>query len=85
MMSVVPVLVDQTSIIRIILGDLFLGQTEPIRVLEITVSHLDELVDVFATERGLTVQGSNRRSHLPEYHHVVLRHVQCILIIDLLC
>ena len=74
MMSHVPVLIDQACIVRVILGDLLLGQAEAIGVLEVAIGHIDELVDVFAAQRRLTMQSGHRRSHLTENHDIVLRH-----------
>ena len=49
MMSRVPVLIDQASIVSVILGDLLFGQAEATGVLELTISHINKLVDVLAT------------------------------------
>ena len=75
MMSCVPVLINQASIVGVILGDLLFGQAEATSVLELTISHINELVDVLAAQRSLSMQSGNGRSHLTENHDIVLRHL----------
>ena len=74
MMSVVPVLIDQASIIRVVLRNLLLRQAETRCVLEVTIGHINELIDMFAAQRRLSMKCCNRRSHLSENHDIILRH-----------
>ena len=74
MMSVVPVLIDQASIIGVVLRNLLLRQPEARLVLEVTISHIDELIDMLAAQRRLSMKSRNGRSHLSENHDIILRH-----------
>lgn len=75
MMSRVPVLINQASIVSVILGYLLFSQTEATGVLELAIGHINQLVDVLATQRSLSVQSGDGRSHLTENHDIVLRHI----------
>ena len=72
MMSCVPVLINQASIVSVVLSDLLFGQTEATGVLKLIISHINELVDVLAAQRSLSMQCGDGRSHLTENHDIVL-------------
>ena len=54
-MSVIPVLVDEASVISVVHSDLFFGQAIARGILEISICHIDQLVYVLAAQRGFTV------------------------------
>jgi hypothetical protein len=50
MVAIVPVYVDEASIVGVVLNDGFFGDLKPILVLEGAVSELEDLFSAFATK-----------------------------------
>ena len=64
MVSHIPVIVLKTSIISVVLDNLFPSDFEACFILIFGLGQVDQLVDMLATERRLAVVRSNRWSHL---------------------
>ena len=71
MVAIVPVDVGHACIIGVVLNDLLLGHAIAAGVSEVAIRHVNQLVDILATEGSLTEVRGHRRSHLLEHHHVV--------------
>ena len=64
MVSHVPVIVLKTSIISVVLDNLFPSDFEACFILIFGLGQVDQLVDVLASEGRLAVVSGYRRSHL---------------------
>ena len=64
MVSHVPVIVLKTSIISVVLDNLFPSDFEACFILIFGLGQVDQLVDMLAAKWSLAVMRSNRWSHL---------------------
>ena len=64
MVSHIPVIVLKTSIISVVLDNLFPSDFEACFILIFGLGQIDQLVDMFAAEWSLAVVRCNRWSHL---------------------
>ena len=77
-MSNIPVIVLKTSIISVVLDNLFPSDFEAWFILIFGFGQIDQFVDMLASEGCLAVVSSNRRSHFWEHHSVIFRHFKLL-------
>ena len=75
MVSVVPLGVLQTRIVRTVHHDLVLGDAEARPVLVFSGRELEDTLDVLSSQRGVPLVSCHWWSHILEHHHVVSRHL----------